>query len=98
MNGGIQLLDQLIYVVPPPVADIRVAGAVFGVGVRIVKVCAGVEVVVQVDAVNVVIFHQLHSAVHNQLPDFRKAGIQVVVAVGMPDHPIGVEQGGVCGS
>ena len=82
---------QLAGVRAPPVGK-RERAAVFGVGGGIVKGCGvafavfghaggGVEVVVKVDAGDVVVLHQLPDALHHQLYGLGIAGVKVELAV-----------------
>lgn len=59
MDALPQCLDQLVDIVPAPVADVGKALAVLGIGGPVGKAAAGVEVVVQVNAVDVILAGQL---------------------------------------
>ena len=91
-----QCLDQLVDIVPAPVADVGKALAVLGIGGPVGKAAAGVEVVVQVNAVDVILAGQLLRPPHDVLPHLGQAGIEVVVAL-ILHHPVGVELCGVVG-
>ena len=91
-----QLLHQLVHVVPPPVPQVGEPGAVLGVSIRVVKAAAGVEVVVQVDAVDVVIAGQLLRAPDDVRPHLRQAGVEVELPLVL-HHPVRVELGRVVG-
>ena len=85
----IQVLNQLVDIVPPPVADVVKGSAVLPEGVLVVEAAAGVEVVVQVDAVHIVVADQLLRPLDDQLPHLGQAGIQIVVSLAL-HHPLGV--------
>ena len=89
MEPGIHLLDQLVDVVPPPIAYVGKIAAVLGEGVPIVKGGAGVKVIVQVDAVHIVVAHDLFRPLDHQFPHLGQARVQVVVAA-IFHHPLRV--------
>ncbi len=92
--------DELVDVVPPPVLDRREARAVLrvggGVGQRLAGHGVGVEVVVEVHAVDVVVLHAVQDRRVDVLAGLRQARVEVELAAVGP-HPVGVLPRGVGG-
>ena len=92
----VQPLNQPVNIVPPPVADVVKGSAILLKGFLVVEAAAGVEIVVQMDAVHVVIADQFFRPLDDQLPDLGQPGIQIVVSLAL-HHPLGVLHGGGLG-
>ena len=89
MQRFIECGDQFVDVVAPPVADIVEILAIARKCRFIGKVCARVEIVVEVDTVHIVILHDLSGTVHDQFLHSGQAGIEIVVIL-VYDRPFRV--------
>ena len=89
MQRFVECGDQFVDVVAPPVADIVEILAIARKCRFIGKVCAGVEIVIEVDTVHVVILHDLSSAVDYKFLHSGQAGVEIVVIL-VYDRPFRV--------
>ena len=86
MQRLVERSDERVHVVAAPVVDAVEVRAVACEGLCIIEIRAGIEVVVEMDAVHIIIADDLGRAVHDELLHCRETGVKVVIAV-VFDHP-----------